>query len=50
MNLEEERERIASFIKVGIVVLTVIAVFGLGINYMPDAVSVSSGKNKKLPI
>lgn len=44
------REMISSFIRVGIIVLTAIGVFALGINYMPDAVSVTSNSTRKLPI
>lgn len=44
------KEMISSFIRVGIIVLTAIGVFALGINYMPDAVSVTSNSTRKLPI
>src|SRR5574344_1558924 len=40
----------SNFIKIGIIVLTAIGVFALGINYMPGAVSVTSNPTKKLPI
>ncbi|MDO5292188.1 MAG: polysaccharide deacetylase family protein [bacterium] len=51
MNLQEENEKILSFIKVGIAVLSIIAIFGLGINYVPNAITVTSGSTqKKLPI
>ncbi len=50
MNDSWNKEVISSFIKVGIIVLAAIGVFSLGINYMPEAVSVTSNPTKKLPI
>ena len=44
------KEVVGSFIRVGIIVLTVIGVFALGVNYMPNAVTVTAGPTKKLPI
>ncbi len=44
------KEVISSFIRIGIIVLTVIGVFALGVNYMPNAVSVTNSSTKKLPI
>ncbi len=44
------KEVIGSFIRIGIIVLTAIGIFSLGMNYMPDAVSVTSNPTKKLPI
>lgn len=50
MNLYEDKEKLTSFIKVGITVLTAIAVFALGMNYFPNSVSVAINMNNKLPI
>lgn len=51
MNIEEERTKISSFLKVGIVVLTGMLIIAAVINFFPDAISVSSLKAKKqLPI
>lgn len=51
MDNESERNMVGKFCKVGIIVLSVIVVFSLGIQYVPDAVSVtSSGAKRQLPI
>lgn len=50
MDFEEERDRISKFIKTGLVVLTTIAVFSLGLKYVPDAISVTTANERKLPI
>lgn len=50
MDENWNKEVIGSFIKVGIIVLTVIGVFALGLNYMPASISVTSNPTKKLPI
>ena len=50
MDFNEEREKIAKFIKTGIAVLTTIAVFSLGIKYVPDAITVTTPNERKLPI
>ncbi len=50
MNIEEEREKIASFIKVGIVILSVMAVMTLGMQFIPKAVEVFSTNKHKVPI
>lgn len=51
MNLQEETEKIISFIKVGIAVLTTIAVFGLGMQYVPNAITVTNPPpERRLPI
>lgn len=42
---------VSLFVKVGIVVLSIICVIGLGVKFLPDAVSVSTvGKKRDLPI
>lgn len=51
MDVNEEREKIASFIRVGLIVLTTIVIFGIGIKVIPDAVAVSyKAESKKVPI
>lgn len=42
---------ITLFVKIGIIVLTVLVVVGLGIRYLPDAITVSNISRKRdLPI
>ena len=42
---------ITLFVKIGIIVLTILAVIGLGIKYIPEAITVSNiGKKRDLPI
>lgn len=42
---------ITLFVKIGIIVLTVLAIVGLGIKFLPDAITVSNiGKKRDLPI
>jgi len=42
---------ITLFVKLGIIVLTVLAIVGLGIKFLPDAITVSNiGKKRDLPI
>ncbi|NLL74119.1 MAG: hypothetical protein GX237_11415 [Clostridiales bacterium] len=42
---------ITLFVKIGIIVLTILAVVGLGIKYLPNAVTVSNiGRKRDLPI
>lgn len=48
--LEQEREKIAKFTKVGIIVLSCLVVFGLGINYVPNAVPANTTTARELPI
>lgn len=50
MKEKEERQKLASFFKVGIVVLSAIAVFSLGYQFIPNAVSVTTVGTKKVPI
>lgn len=51
MNVNEEREKIASFIRIGLIVLTTIAIFGIGIEIIPGALAVSyKAESTKLPI
>lgn len=51
MNIEEERKKIAGFLKVGIVVLSTILLFGAGIKYLPQTITVTNNVNgKELPI
>ena len=50
MEENENKDIINSFIRIGIIVLTVVVVFALGLNYMPQAISVTSKSTKKLPI
>lgn len=42
---------ITLFVKIGIIVLTVLAIVGMGIKFLPDAITVSNiGKKRDLPI
>lgn len=42
---------ITLFVKIGIIVLTILEVTGLGIKYIPEAITVSNiGKKRDLPI
>ena len=50
MEDNENKDIISSFIRIGIIVLTVVVVFALGLNYMPQAISDTSKSTKKLPI
>lgn len=51
MNIEEERSKIASFLKAGIIVLTGLLLIAAAISFLPDAISVSNFSSKKdLPI
>jgi peptidoglycan/xylan/chitin deacetylase (PgdA/CDA1 family) len=48
---ENKKSDAALFVKVGIVVLSIIMIIGLGIKILPDAVSVSTiGRKRDLPI
>jgi len=48
---DDNREKTSLFIKVGIIVLSFLVIFGLGIKYLPTAISVSSiGSKRDLPI
>ncbi|HBI72405.1 MAG TPA: chitooligosaccharide deacetylase [Lachnospiraceae bacterium] len=50
-SLEKELLDISLFVKIGIIVLSVLLVIGLGIKFLPGAISVSSaGRNRDLPI
>ncbi|BBF45413.1 polysaccharide deacetylase [Lachnospiraceae bacterium KM106-2] len=50
MKLEEQKEELATFIKVGLIVLCCFVIFGLGMTYVPTAVPASSNSSKDLPI
>ncbi len=51
MNLDEEKEKLKSFIKVGIAVLSTIAIFGIGMQYVPNAITVTNhSTERRLPI
>lgn len=42
---------ITLFVKIGIIVLTILAVVGLGIKFLPEAITVSNiGRKRDLPI
>ena len=41
---------ITLFVKIGIIVLSILAVIGMAIKYLPDAITVSSIGRKRLPI
>jgi hypothetical protein len=42
---------ITLFVKIGIIVLSILAVIGMAIKYLPDAITVSSiGRKRDLPI
>jgi len=54
-NTNNDEKKIISditlFVKLGIIVLTVLAIVGLGIKFLPDAITVSNiGKKRDLPI
>lgn len=51
MDNDKQLDKVKLFVKTGISVLTFLALFVLGINYIPKAISVTnSANNKKLPI
>lgn len=51
MNIEEEKKKIATFLKVGMIILSSLFLIMAGIRYIPSAISVSNSKTgKKLPI
>ncbi len=51
MNIEEERTKISSFLKAGIVVLTGMLLIAAAIHFLPDVISVSNlNAKKQLPI
>ncbi len=48
---EQEQSDITLFVKIGIIVLSLLAVVGLGAKFIPGAISVSSiGSKRDLPI
>ncbi|WP_167955840.1 hypothetical protein [Anaerosporobacter faecicola] len=47
MDIEKEKEKIAQFIKVGLVVLSIILVIGLGIQFIPKIGGSNNGKEEK---
>ena len=54
MNNQNENNSISDitlFVKIGIIVLTILAMIGLGIKFIPEAITVSNiGKKRDLPI
>ena len=53
MNQDENKSvsDITLFVKIGIIVLSILVVIGLGIKFIPDAITVSNiGKKRDLPI
>lgn len=51
LNKNNSVSDITLFVKIGIIVLTVLAVVGLGIKFLPNAITVSNiGKKRDLPI
>lgn len=50
-NNQVDQVELSLFLKIGIVVLSILLVIGLGLKYLPDAISVSNiGKKRDLPI
>lgn len=50
MNIIEEKKKIALFCRIGIVVLGSILIVGVGIYFLPKAVTVSNQSSRELPI
>jgi Predicted xylanase/chitin deacetylase len=51
MDIQQERKKISQFIKVGLAVLSGVLLMGLGIKYIPEAISVTSNSSgRELPI
>lgn len=51
MDVEEEKKKIGVFLNAGIIILSGVLFFALGIRFIPEAVSVSSNSGgRELPI